>query len=301
MELTIDQVKEVAEKQPEFKKGLISSFSNDFISQPPENVVIRTKDEDQKYLDSHVSAVVEERVNKQLQSKVDEQFGQALNKIDAEILSLTGIEKKPNEKTTAYVKRVTEEKRGGDPVTKERLKQLEEESAATKQKYEKELGEERKKFEKREIEFQVDSGLTPKSFPIPAHLKTDEEKQKFIDGQRRLLKNDFLSSVTYKRDDQDNIVYYEGDKPLLDPKDGKPLTADKIIDQKYAAWFVPTAHVQTGTGTGSGGAQGASLPSGGFKDKESIHNYLAANGIEAGSKKYMDELQRIADESKIKI
>jgi hypothetical protein len=79
MDLTIDQVKEVAEKQPEFKKGLISSFSNDFISQPPDNVVIRTKDEDQKYLDSHVSTVVDERVNKQF-NKVDEQFGQALNR-----------------------------------------------------------------------------------------------------------------------------------------------------------------------------------------------------------------------------
>jgi hypothetical protein len=59
--------------------------------------------------------------------------------------------------------------------------------------------------------------------------------------------------------------------------------------------------VQTGTGTGSGSGQGASLPSGGFKDKESIHKFLAASGIEEGSKKYMEEFQRLATEAKIAI
>jgi hypothetical protein len=217
--LTIDQVKEAAEKQPEFKNSLLSSFSNDFIQSPPQGVVIRTKEEDQRFLDNHVNTVVDERVSKALQPKVDEQFGQALSKIDAEIFSITGIEKKPNEKTTAYAKRAIEEKRqGGDPVTKERVRQLEESLNTTKADYEKKLQEKETALFNRELDWQINAELDKANLAFPPHLKTDQEKQAYVKQQKVLIKNGFLSQYQAKKDDQGNIIFYQGDKPELSTK-----------------------------------------------------------------------------------
>jgi hypothetical protein len=300
--LTIDQVKEIAGKDPEFRNSLISSFTEDFVKAPPGNVIIRTKDEDQKFLDNHVNTVVEERVSKLLQPKVDEQFGQALSKIDAEILSITGIEKKPGEKTTAYAKRAVEEKRqGGDPVTKERVKQLEESLATNKQEYEKKLSEKDQALFSREVDWQINAELDKANVALLQHLKTDEEKQSFVKQQKALIKSGFLNAYQAKKDDQGQIIFYSGDQPQLSQKDGKPMSAGELIARDFASWFVPAAHVQTGTGTGSGSGNGAAIPAGGFKDKESIHKYLAAAGMEAGSKEYMQKFEALAQENKIRI
>lgn len=303
MDLTIDQIKEVAEKQPELKNAIISSFTPDFLKTPPADVVIRTKDEDKKYLDSHVSAVVEERVSKESQARVDQEFGKMLTNIDQHVESVTGLKKNPGEKTFDFAKRALEEKQraGGDPVTKERVRQLEETLNATKTEYEKKLGEANGQLFSREIEWQINADLDKQAIALPVHLKTDEEKQGYTNQQKALIKQGFLGNYTPKRDDKGNIVFYKGDQPQLDAKDGTPLSAGSLIGRDFSAWFVPQGQTQTGTGTGSGQGQGAGVPTGGFKDKEDIHKFLAANGVDAGSKQYMDELQRLAGEAKIKI
>jgi hypothetical protein len=104
MDLTIDQIKEVAEKQPELKNAIISSFTPDFLKTPPADVVIRTKDEDKKYLDSHVSAVVEERVSKESQARVDQEFGKMLTNIDQHVESVTGLKRIPVRKHSTLLK-----------------------------------------------------------------------------------------------------------------------------------------------------------------------------------------------------
>jgi hypothetical protein len=61
---------------------------------------------------------------------------------------------------------------------------------------------------------------------------------------------------------------------------------------------VPPGKVVTGTGAGG---SGGGLPEGGFKKKEEIHEYLKANGIEAGSKDYMTQFEKLATDAKIEI
>jgi hypothetical protein len=111
-----------------------------------------------------------------------------------------------------------------------------------------------------------------------------------------MMRQGFFASVTAKRDEQGNIIYYEGDKPLMNQKDGKPKTAGDIIGEKYSAWFVPPGKVVTGTGGG-----GAGIPEGGFKKKEEIHAHLQANGIEVGTAEYNTKLEQLATEAKIEI
>jgi hypothetical protein len=296
--MTIEEIKTAVEKQPELKTAIVSSFKPDFVAgAEAEGLVVRTKAQDQQYLDNHVNAVVDDRVKKEVQKKIDEEYGNTMRGIDEQIKSVTGIERKPGEKTTDYAKRAIEEKRqGGDPVTKEKVTQLEQLLASTKTDYETKLQEAQTQLFNKEIEWQVNSDLDKRSYALPVHLKTEEEKQAYINQQKAFMRQDLMGTYTRKKDEQGNIIWYEGDKPLMNQKDGKPKGAGDIIGEKYNPWFVPAGKVVTGTGGGSTG-----LPDGGFKKKEEIHAYLAANGMEAGSKAYMDKFESLATEAKIDI
>src|SRR5690349_2862895 len=102
MALTIEEIKSAVEQQPELKEQILSVVSD--------GRIIRTKEEDQQYLTNHVNSVVEERVSARLKDEVGKQFGEAMSAIDAEIKTITGIEKQAGEKTTAYAKRAVTEK-----------------------------------------------------------------------------------------------------------------------------------------------------------------------------------------------
>jgi hypothetical protein len=78
------------------------------------------------------------------------------------------------------------------------------------------------------------------------------------------------------------------------------MTAGDLIARDFSAWFVPAAHQQTGTGTGQG-TQGGTVTTTGLKDKESVHKHLAAIGLDAGSKDYLTQFEKICKENGIAI
>lgn len=295
--MNLTEIKEAAEKQPELKKEILSSFKSDFIKGvEAEGMVVRTKDQDQTFLDNHVKTVVDAKVAEKVQPMVDSEFSKMMSKIDDQIKEITGIDKVAGEKTTAFAKRAIEAKqKNGDPVTTEKVKELENLLKSTKEDYEKKLTDAETKSFSQSIQFQVDADLDKRSFAVPAHLKTDEEKQGFINQQKALLKQGFLSGVTPKKDNEGNIVFHDGDKPLLNTKDGKPKSASDIIAEKYSPWFIPEGHKVTGTGGGQGGGTG------GFKSSDDVHKYLAAQGVDAKSPAYMEQFEKLTTEHKISV
>lgn len=298
MEVTMELVRAAVGKTPALLTEILSSFKADFVKgAEAEGLVVRTQEQDQQFLANHVNATVADRVKVELQKEVDKEFGNAMRKIDDEIKAVTGVEKKPGEKTTDYAKRAVEEKRqGGDPVTKERVTQLESLLANTKTEYETKLKDAETQLFDKEKEWSINSYLDKANIAVPVHLKTDEEKQNFVNQQKALIRQGFLGSHTAKKDEQGNTIYYEGDKPLMNQKDGKPMQPGDIIGVKYSAWFVPPGKVVTGAGGGGGG-----LPEGGFKKKEEIHAHLQANGIAVGTAEYNTQFEQMANEAKIDI
>lgn len=289
MDVNIEELKTVLETKPELKEQLLSIVSD--------GRIVRTKEEDQQFLDNHVNVVVGERVKKELQPLVNEEYGKMMASIDGLLENTFGSAKKPGEKTFDFAKRTIEEKhaKGGDPITKETVKQLEELLGKSKSDSEKLLTDLNAKYERQGVENKLDAHLSTKVFPLPAHLLTEEEKQAYTNGQRRLLKQDFLSSFNYKKDGEGNTIFYQGEKPLLSQRDAKALGVESILDDKYSPWFLPSGTTQTGTGTGAGGA-GAG---GGFKDKDSVHRHLAASGMDAGSKEYRVQFEKLTKENNI--
>src|SRR6478735_3558469 len=177
MEVTMELVRAAVGKTPALLTEILSSFKADFVKgAEAEGLVVRTKEQDQQFLTNHVNATVADRVKAELQKEVDKEFGNAMRKIDDEIKAVTGIEKKPGEKTTDYAKRAVEEKRqGGDPVTKEKVTQLEQLLASKETEFNTKLQEAHTQLFDKEIEWQVNADLDKRSYALPVHLKTEEE------------------------------------------------------------------------------------------------------------------------------
>jgi hypothetical protein len=297
MPITIDEIREAVGTQPELKVGVMGLLKEDFQKGlESEGVIIRTKEQEEAYLRSYEDKVLPGKVD----AKFSEKFKASLDEIDSSVTDLTGEKKGPHEKTTDFLKRgLTALKgRGGDPVTKEKVAQLEKMLSEKENEWSTKYNEVVSRAEKKEIDIDVSIGLADKSFPLPAHLKTDEEKQRYTDGQKKFIKNDFLSSFTAKRDSEGNTVYYEGDQPKMNTKDGKPLTAKEIIEEKYSPYFLQATRTVTGTGQG---ANGVVVTPGNFKTTDDIHKYLAAKGMQAGTKEYGEELEKLAKEASIRI
>jgi hypothetical protein len=296
MDITIDAIKEAVVKQPDLLKGITGTFKEQFLAGiQAEGMIVRTKEEDTAYLTNQLNVILPGKVDE----KFKEKFKGELDAMDAEILAVTGIAKNPNEKTTDYVKRATKEHnaKGGDPVTKQRVTELEKMVKDNEDAYKKQLADKETEFFKSHTDTRVTSALDKVNIALPVHLKTDEEKQAYINQQKNLIKQGFLSGHTPKKDDQGNIIYYEGDKPLMNTKDGKPKDEFTIINEKYAAWFVPATH----TVNGAGGGQGNGSPAGGFKSKDDVHNYLKANGYDATTNKYQEQFEKLTTEHKIAV
>lgn len=262
--------------------------------------IIRTPEEDQQFLQNHVSSAVEPQLQARLKEEVGKQFGEAMSSIDAEIKRITGIEKQAGEKTTLYAQRALTEKqtRGGDPITKERVAQLEALLKESEESNKKALSE----YQQKLFDFELNSALTGEleklNIALPPHLKSDDDKSRFIQQQKALIRQGFLTAYQPKKDENGNIVFYKGDQPQLSMKDGKAKSAGELIGEEYSAWFVPRSHQQTGTGTGA--ATGA-VPAGGFRDKDAIHRHLAASGLDALSKEYQQQFEKLATDNNISI
>lgn len=299
MPLTLEEIKTESGKDPELKKGILSTFKDDFVKgAESEGLVVRTKEQDQLYLTNHVNQILPGKVDEAFTKK----FKESLDAMDAEIASLTGAVKGPHEKTSEFIKRAVKEfnAKGGDPVTKEKVTQLEEMLKNSKAEFEKKYADKENELFNSQIEWQVNGFLDKINIAVPVHLKTDEDKQSFVNQQKALIKHGFLNDHRAKKDDNGNVVFYEGDKPLMSTKDGKPKGAPDIIQEKYAAWFVPASHTQTGTGAGQNGTTGGTA-NGAFKNKEDIHKHLAAQGMDASTKEYYSDFQKLATENKIEI
>ncbi len=291
--LTAEQVLEEVGQNPDLRKGLISSFKDDFISAPPEGFVVRTKEQDDLYMDSRLNAILPGKV----EEKFNERFRTNLEQMDTQITEITGETKGPHEKTTEFLKRAfsTLKSKGGDATTKQRVQELENTLSQKTSEFEQKLSQKDQQLFEQQIDWSLNADLAHQVIAVPPHLKTDAEKQAFAGEQRQLIKSGFKQRFTSKKDDQGNIVFFEGDKALISDRDGKPKTAGELLSETFAAWFVPKGHVLTGTGTTG------IVPAGGLRDKESVHTYLAANGLEAGSKEYQDQFEKLIKDNGIKL
>jgi hypothetical protein len=251
--------------------------------------IVRSKDDDQSFLNSYKTQVIETEIPlkvKEVHDAYDRDFEQ-----------LFGEKKQPTEKTYNAFKRKIEEIKSAqisDPVLKEQFKTLQDNLKNKEVEFKNQIGEIEQKYFKRELDMLLVSALNNVNIALPAHLKTDEEKQKYVSSQKSMMKRDMLESLTAKKDNEGNIVFYNGDKPLTSTADGKALQAFDIIKERYDQYLSKEeGSKQHGAGTGKKNAEGKSI----YQSKEDVYEAVKAMGFAERTKAFTDEYAKLCTQS----
>lgn len=254
--------------------------------------VIRTKADDESYMTSQVTAGVDAKIG----SKVAE-----LHQIyEDSIKEVTGLTKKVTEKTSEFQKRVLADLKaradnaGGDQALKDQIASLTETLTSKEAEHATKLTEMQKAAFDKQLSVLIASEFDKKTIAIPAHITTDDAKQKYISDQKRLLKIDFLQRVTPKEDKEGNIVFYEGEKLLASTKDGKPLTADDLISEKYGSYFSVEKQKQ-----GGAGSSGQGTSNGKFTTSAEVYAHLESEGLKPLTKEMSDAASKLIKDNGI--
>jgi hypothetical protein len=299
MPLTIEQLTAELTAQPELKKTILSSLKNDFTeSLKAEGVILRSKDEETEFLKNYETNVIPTKVQAEIGAKIKAVHDQ----YDNDLLELLGEKKAPNEKTYDFMKRKLSElkakKSGGndDPVLADQIKELtaklkERESYVAPDEVEKLKG----KYFSEHVALRLTNSLDKKPIAVPAHITDENAKQQYIDQQRGFIRSAFMSKFTAKQDDKGNIVYYDGDKLLTDPKTAAPLTEEQLVDQHFAFYFVPAKAPAKGAGSGGagGGGKEPDVNEANLKTKAEVIAHLKAKGMTPGGADFNKEYSRI--------
>lgn len=292
--MQITEIKQAISEAPDLKKAIIDMLTAD-------GIVVRTKDEDANYLSSNIGLVAKKEADKLYQERFDGEFATAMNTIDEQIRKITGIEKKPNEKTTVFAERaIGEIKTGNGKEANAQLEELRQSLQAKEREYSEKLASYEKEFFEKERNWMIGSVLDGMTIAVPGHIKDEAQRQAFAEQQKNLIKSGFLSSFVAKKDEAGKVVYYDGDKPLLNSKDGNPLTARELLTERFGSWFMPEGHRAAGAGTGNPGGT-AGQGGKGFAKTDDIHGYLKQKGIAVTSPEYMKQFGELAKEAGIEI
>lgn len=251
--------------------------------------VIRTREEDESHLSEHARRLAD--------ADLGTKIGELHTRYEQDVESVTGIKKLPNEKAYAYNKRVLAELKsksdasGGDEGLKQQIATLQQALSDKETEFNNSMNTFKENAFKERISGTITSELNKAVFSYPAHLKTDAEKKEFADTQARFLNADFLNTFTAKENDG-VITFYQGDKAMLNSKDGKPLTASDLITERYGKTYFDQATRQQG-GAGSGASSGGANA---FTTREQVYDYLKGKGVESMTKEFTDQADKLIKE-----
>ncbi len=297
MPLTIEAINAELTAQPELKKTLLGSLKSDFTeSLKAEGVTVRSKDEESEFLKNYETNIIPTKVQAEIGAKIKAVHDQ----YDNDLLELLGEKKAPNEKTYDFMKRKLTEmkakKAGGndDPVLADQIKALqaqikERESYVAPDEVEKLKG----KYFSEHVALRLTNSLDKKPIAVPAHITDEKAKQLYIESQRGFIRSAFMGKFTAKHDDKGNIVYYEGDKLLTDPKTAAPLTEEQLVDQHFAFYFVPEKAPVKGGGSGKQEGKEVDTNEANLKTKMEVIKHLKAKGMSQGAADFNKEYSRI--------
>jgi len=288
MAITVDEIKAAIDSDSSLVGQILGHIEspalNHFVSK---GYIIRNKEQDTNYFNTIKNQVIEQEIPSRIKEVHD--------KYDEDIFQLTGERKAPTEKTYEFLKRKISDIKSSkieDSVLKEQLTTLQKQLEEKDKKYKSEMTDLESKYFGREIDFLVSSDLGQINIALPAHLKTDEEKQKYISTQKSMMKRDLLSALTAKKDNDGNVIFYDGEKQLISTTDGKPLKALDIIKERYGYYLAKDdIRQQGGAGTG-----GNNTPGSNFTSKEQVYKYLESKGIQPLTKQFNDEYAKLIKE-----
>lgn len=256
--------------------------------------VIRKKEDDESYVAS--------RAREMTDAEIGGKLGAVYQSIEDLIKETTGLTKKSNEKATDFNKRVLKELKiqadsatGGDEALKQQIQTLTANLETATNEKETAVNTIKSDYFKKQVDFALSAELNGLNLAVPAHIKTDAEKQAFIADQRRSLKLRLMNDYTIKEDNDGNITFYKGEQLEKSQKDGKALSAAEIITRDFTPYIDVTQPKGGGAGSKGGGNAGDAT----FQTKAEVMTHLKATGFEEGTNKFSQEYAKIIKEQGI--
>ncbi|OZI09950.1 hypothetical protein BWI93_01010 [Siphonobacter sp. BAB-5385] len=142
---------------------------------------------------------------------------------------------------------------------------------------------------KKEVNGLIDGAVQNVNIFIPPHLKTDEEKNAYVNHQRKALRAVFTSELEAKPDAERGTVFFEGETALL--KDGKALNPTDIIKERYKTFLAPEKQQQQGTGTGGNNGNSGEANKYAGLTQDQARDQLNKDGHARGSDKYVEVMK----------
>ncbi|MHC4546709.1 MAG: hypothetical protein ACYTDW_20580, partial [Planctomycetota bacterium] len=263
-----------------------------------EKYVVRSEADEKTYLKNYSGDAVNEKV-KELFTTFHETIKEA-----------SGVEGKDNEKATDYAKRAFETKNELLTQASTELKQYKDEQI-NKDDTLKQLNTQLKgvkeelKSAKAETE-QIKTDFKQEKFnsllKVTIDSAVDSFKGKFKKMDERVLQNNIAAEVAkfkakYTAKELDGaIVFYEGDKPVLDPDNGNMKGAAALIGEQLE-YLIDEGQHKTGTGAKGSGGNGKDLtiPEN-VKTKSDLVEYLVKEQkMDSNSDEFMDAYDKYGE------
>jgi hypothetical protein len=232
--MTLDELKPLLANQ-ELLTGVVGILKE-------QGLVVRTTQEDAEFISNFEKNALPSKIEAGVEEKIKSRISEVATAIEKDVLESSDIPKKEGEKYYDYVKRVVgslRENKGGDTekLLRDRLAIFE----PKVQELEQQLKEKDELVKSEILNFKkstlIDSATSNLPIAYPAHLTTDEAKLEYKKTFERIVRSDF--ETKYKAiDNNGEIVFYEGDKPLLDASNAyqKP---EAIIRNNYSYFIAP--------------------------------------------------------------
>lgn len=290
---TPEELQEAIEKTPELINSVKTVLSN-------KKFIIQDEAEHTAFKQNYAQTITRDLTK------------QHADKLEADVLEITGIQKKPDEKYYEYFKRATSESLSELKTLKTELQTL------------KEKGPGASATEKARIE-QLEKAIEDKNTELE-NLKNSTKKEKVesnalaeikiaLSGLRTNFKKGLPESLITMAentalaklksiaqiDDDGNVIFVDKDnKPLVDDKTFKPLTAKELLERELKD-IIDTGKKGTGTGSEDGKGKGSKGENGKFeslpdtvKTRVQLTDYLLQLGYVKGS----PEMDKILEEHK---
>ena len=260
----------------------------------PENFIIRTSDEEKTYLENFKSAEIERAIAPKI-SEVHSRY-------DEDILSVTGLKKRPEEKTYDFNKRVLAELKS----KADKHPELEAEIASLKEKVGKnadakilaDLENVRAEFaafktskEKEVEDLRKETELSRKRAIIEAEVNSFEYDTTVKEGVLKVYRDNVINALLQASEFRDNNLVFLDEKgnPLRNQNNSlAPYTANEIVGERLKDVIKQKRVIPGAPKVGDPKTPPKTVPDS-VKSKVQLSQHLMSEGYKRGTKEY-DEL-----------
>jgi hypothetical protein len=277
--MTLEEIVQRVSEAPELRDGLLAHLKQE------NKLVIRSAEEEQQFLSNFEKTRVQQalRSTDEFGAAVGERLKEVHEKYEADIKTLFGADKQPNERSFEYLNRVASEFKKTHESTDEKVKWYETkvkdvESKLTEK--EQQLADFQKQLVHKEFDFEFSKAL--------ASVKLKGVDDEYRPQEESFMRESFLRRHEVRQQDGKLVVYKDG-QPVMGSQTYEPVPVSELIRQEFGYKFDTGSPGPTGSGNPSPPAATVRKP---VVSQQEAFAKARAEGLPLGGRAF---IQRVAE------